>query len=73
MSKKELNKPTTTTTLLRIFSKVHSFLKPCLHDFQLTQFGGIFTKTFKLTSVDKLLKIVQTLFQKINGLYIDIT
>ena len=26
--------------------KVHTFLKQCLHDLQLTQFGGTFTKPF---------------------------
>ena len=29
---------------------VQSFLKQCLHDLQLTQFGGTLTKPFKLTS-----------------------
>ena len=29
-----------------ILSKVHSLLKQCLHNLQLTQFGGTFTKPF---------------------------
>ena len=32
--------------------KVHLFLKQCLRDLQLTQFGGTFYKPFKLTSAD---------------------
>ena len=27
-------------------NKVHSFLKQCMHDFQLDQFGGTFTQNF---------------------------
>ena len=51
--------------------KVHSSLKQCLHDLQLTQLGGTFTKPFKLFSAESFgesttklgqLKIVQTLF-----------
>ena len=30
-----------------LWSKVHSILKQCLHDLQLTQFGGTFTKPFR--------------------------
>ena len=36
----------------KISVKVHSFLKQSLNNIQLIQFGGTFTKPFKLTSAD---------------------
>ena len=35
-----------TLNIIFYLTKVHSFLKQCLHDLQLTQFGGTFTKPF---------------------------
>ena len=62
--------------MLKSNPKVHSFLKQCLHDLQLAQFGSTFTKPFKLISAEKFgeiatkwsqVKIVQKLFKKIDN------
>ena len=39
--------------MLKSNPEAHSFLKQCLHDLQLAQFGSTFTKPFKLISAEK--------------------
>ena len=65
------NLQVTLNNIFTLSTKVHSFLKQCLHDLQLTQLGGTFTRPFKLISAEKFgesttklgqLKVVQTLF-----------
>ena len=52
--------------------KVHLFLKQCLNNIQLIQFGGTFTKPFKLkpqlTSAKSTIKGSQLNISKANGL-----
>ena len=49
-----------TPPLQTSLPKVHSILNQCLHNLQLTQFGGTFTKTFLANLCGKGLKVHTT-------------